>query len=103
MSQRTYQLQELVEKMYKFDYYTCYSDDHSVWKNGVKSENNLKEYIENLNLSIEEKEKILRVLGYRFDASYLESKEFYNCVAERPLWNDNPPLKETIKYFLKMN
>jgi hypothetical protein len=79
------------------------SDDHSVFVNGNKNEAILKKSIEKLKLSKEEKEKILRVLGYRFDANYLESKEFYNCIADRPLWNENPPLKETIKYFLKMD
>jgi hypothetical protein len=99
---RNFQLQQLIEKLYKFDYYTCFSDDHSVYVNGQKNEEILKEDIEKLKLSKEEKEKILRVLGYRFDANYLESKEFYNCVPDLPLFNDSS-LKETISFFLKMN
>lgn len=102
MGQRTYQLQELVNRLHRFDYYTCFSDDYSVTVQGRKNEEQLKEDIKKLKLSKEEKEKVLRVLGYRFDANYLENKEFYNCIADQPLWNENLPLKNIISNFLDM-
>ena len=85
---RRNEIQNLIDRMFNFDYFTAYSDDHSVWQNGLRNENKLKSNIKTMNLTQEEKELVLRVLGYRFDASYLESKEFYNCVANRPLWNE---------------
>ena len=78
-------LKELVNKLWRFDWYTEYSDDYSVTRQGYKNKAELKEYIKNLNLTVEEIEKVLIVLSYRIDANYLESKQWYDCIADQEL------------------
>jgi hypothetical protein len=100
LPQRRFQLQELIDNLYKFDYFTAFSDDYRVYSNGLVKESELKKTIEAFKLTEDEKHFILRVLGYRFDANYLESREFYDCVPENGLWNENNRIKPVIKNFL---
>jgi hypothetical protein len=101
LPQRRFQLQELINTLYRFDYFTAFSDDHNVYSDGLIKEEELKKNIDSFKLTKEEKELILRVLGYRYDANYLESLEFYNCIAKDGLWSQNNPVRPRIEYFLR--
>lgn len=91
-----------VKRLYYFDHWTEYSDDHSVWRQGVENKQKLRAELQQANLTAEEKQTILARVGVLSDDRYKESLAKYSCIAERPLWDEGegPELKRVIRGYL---
>ena len=84
------------DKLGCFDHFYMFSDSMDVWTKGSEKEKVLREEVEKANLSDDEKETILKVIGIRSDASYKEAHIKYDCIAKSNLWDekDGPALKQ---------
>lgn len=96
------------DKLSGFDHFYMFSDSMDVWRKGSEKEKVLREEVEKANLSEDEKETILKVIGIRSDASYREAHIKYDCIAKANLWDekDGPALKKactSILYGTKSN
>ena len=79
-------IDQWVQRLDQFDYYACYSDDASVWRQSRTAEKTLQQDIAEANLSHAEKHEIIELLTVVNDQRYLKNKAAFSCIADQPLW-----------------
>ena len=96
---RTEELQALIDRVWRFDHYYMYSDDHYVWRRGEAGLDKLQKDIKAMEVTTEEVEQIMEEIGRRSDKHYLDARAKYTSVAVSPLWNegDGPQLKHMVR------
>lgn len=82
-------IQYWVDRLDRFDWHTAMSDDHRVYTKGEADKRVLWEELNHAELTTEEKETIVRIIGYRTVARHKESAEYYDCVPK-----DRDPLTD---------
>ena len=92
-----------VNRLFFFDRYYEYSDDHSVWKAGVNAKAKLNDEAKNAQFTEHEGTEILRLLGEKWDTAYRECKRKYGDVVNDLFWNEGsgPDLKAFAELYIR--